>query len=353
MNIVNIGILGMGAVATRVHVPALKRISGVRIAAFAEAHGARRQTAAALIPKAEPYEDYHQLLQSDCCEAVLICLPNHLHAAAAIEALEHQKHIYLEKPLATSVAEATRVIAVWESSARVGMIGFNYRHNILYCRLKARIAAGEVGKVLSIRSVFCSRRADLPEWKQTRQTGGGVIFDLASHHIDLIRFLTEQSIVEVSANITSNWSEDDHASLQMKLSGGAHVQCFFSIGSVQDDRVEVLGETGKLTVDRYSGFDVLFSASGVQESLYQKLTKGMRAIMRSPYLRERFLSRSYEPSYRAALEQFIAAIRQKREAVPNLLDGLASLQIAEAAMEANRSRRSIAIDGDAPALLQR
>lgn len=64
---------------------------------------------------------------------------------------------------------------------------------------------------MAVRTVFSSAAHELPVWKQTRQNGGGALLDLASHHIDLIPFLFEGEIVDVSAKMRSERSEGDSA----------------------------------------------------------------------------------------------------------------------------------------------
>jgi predicted dehydrogenase len=108
------------------------RLPDVELIALAEPDVQRRVEASRRAPGAAAYGSYHDLLKMPEVEAVVICLPNALHAEVAVAALEQGKHVYLEKPLATSLDEAQRVVTAWRRAGVVGMIGFNYRFNPLF-----------------------------------------------------------------------------------------------------------------------------------------------------------------------------------------------------------------------------
>jgi predicted dehydrogenase len=222
----------------------------VELVAFAEPEPERRRAAARLAPKAKAFTDYEELLESAEVDAVVICLPNALHAAAAVAALKRGRHIYLEKPLATSLDEAQAVIEAWRPAGVVAMMGFNYRFNKLYESVRGHIRSRTLGQLLFARSVFSTAVEDLPLWKRARRSGGGVLLDLASHHLDLLRHIFGQEVLEVFAEIRSRKSDGDSATLHLRLADGMTVQSFFSTGAVEEDSLEIYGEGGKLSVDR-------------------------------------------------------------------------------------------------------
>src|SRR5690349_4476182 len=126
---VAIGVIGCGQIAQAVHLPVLSRLPGVRVTALADTDATRLSQAAARVPRAACFSDYARLLATPEVDAVVICAPPALHAEVAVAALKANKHVYLEKPLATTLEDADRVCEVWRQSGRVGMIGFNYRFN--------------------------------------------------------------------------------------------------------------------------------------------------------------------------------------------------------------------------------
>lgn len=217
MATLGIGLIGCGHIAQAVHLAVISRLAGARLVALAEPDARRREEAARRAPQAAA--DYHHLLAMPQVEAVVICTPTTLHAEVAIAALEQGKHVYLEKPLATGLDEAQRVLAAWRSAGTVGMIGFNYRFSPLNGAVRQYLVEKHVGELTCVRSVFSAAPHDLPAWKQARRSGGGVLLDLASHHVDLVRFFFEQEIGEVSAALRSQRGEDDSAVTQLRLAG--------------------------------------------------------------------------------------------------------------------------------------
>lgn len=341
MSTLKVGLMGCGRIAQLVHLPVLTRLPDVELVALAEAHPECLKRAGHLVPKAITFDHYEKLLEMKEVEAVIICLPNHLHAEAAIASLQQGKHVYLEKPLATNLEQARGVLEVWQSAHLVGMIGFNYRFNPLYRMTQQYLQAGRLGNLVAARSIFSTTGRNSPDWLQTRLTGGGVLLDLASHHIDLIHFFFGQEVREVFASLRSLRSEDDSAMLQLKLSEGLMVQCFFSISSVEEDRFEVYGQVGKLSVDRYLSLHVEIHGPTLDFIRLRQLWHELKALIHIPYLMKKIRAPGYEPSYQEALTHFVTAVRAHRPAAPDFYDGYRSLTTIEAAEESARTGRPI------------
>lgn len=336
-----IGVIGCGWFAQAVHLPILRRLPGVELAALAESEPSRRQAASRCVPAAVAYADYRDLLKMRDLDAVIVSVPTAHHAEVAIAAMQLGKHVYLEKPIATSLEEADKVVSVWKRSGVVGMVGFNYRFNALHQTARMQIQSGEIGPLVGVRSVFSTPMRSMPAWKHTRSTGGGVLLDLASHHIDLVRFLFQQDVRTVSADIESCRTEHDTAMLHLRLAGGFPVQSYFSLCAVDEDRFEIYGQTGKLTVDRYRSLDVeIVNAEGTS-SRFRRMTQQLRPFMNAPYLLKKLRSPWHEPSYREALSRFISVVRGCEKASPDLLDGYRSLEVIDAAEESAKTGRVV------------
>jgi predicted dehydrogenase len=322
----------------------LKELPEVELFALAESDPVRRKAASKRAPKARAFASYEELLLMPGIDAVVICLPNNLHAEATLKAMEHGKHVYLEKPLATSLSEAQDVLQAWQGSRLVGMIGFNYRFNSLYQTVKQHCLSGRLGELVCARSVFSTSLRALPNWKNTRQSGGGVLLDLASHHFDLLRYLFEVEVKDVFANVWSHNSEDDSAALQIRLANGLVVQSFFSLSSTEEDRFEIYGQSGKLSVDRYFSFDVEISDSRAKFTRIKWLGRKLQSILRSPYLKEKILAPGIEPSFRTALAHFISGVKKNQPVSPDFWDGYQSLALIEAAEKSARTHSVVSID---------
>jgi len=349
MSSLGIGLIGCGRIAQWVHLNALASLPDVELVAIADLDPERRKEAKRRATKAIAFAHYQELLEKTEAEAVVICLPPALHAEAVIAALQQGKHVYLEKPLATNLDDANRILRAWRQSGKVGMIGFNYRFNPLYRAVKHHIQSGRLGELVSVRTVFSSPQPEMPAWKQARKTGGGVLLDLASHHIDLLRFLFENEICEVFAEARSQYTEGDSVILQCRLANGLPIQSFFSICTVEEDRIEIYGRQAKLSVDRHHSVKVEITEAVSSHSRFKRLRHGLRSLAFSPALMESLTAPGREPSYQAALLQFVMAARTGQAVSPDLYDGYRSLAVVEAAEVSTREGKVVLVsDMDKP-----
>jgi predicted dehydrogenase len=275
-------------------------------------------------------------------EAVIIALPTAIHAEAACAAFAAGKHVYCEKPLSAELKDAEGVVRAWSGARRIGMIGFNYRFSELYQQLRAHLSAGRIGDVLQIRSVFSTTSEVLTTWREARRTGGGVLLDLAAHHIDLVRFLLRQEVVRVTARIRSVRHDDDTAVLDMELQNGLSAQSFFAYGSIEENSIEVFGRTGRLSVDHYASLDVRMTRPkrGSADHL-ETLRHGLAAFGRTGYAIRKRRAVLHDPSYARAMAHFLTAARMGSFEGPDMLDGYACAAVIEAAEESARGRRTV------------
>jgi predicted dehydrogenase len=347
---VRLGVLGCGSIARTAHLPSLARAAGAEVVALADADPAKLTAARPLAATARAVADYADVLAMPDVDAVIIALPPALHAEAAVAALLRKKHIYVEKPLATSLADATRIVDAWRGSGLTAMMGFNYRFNPVIEQARARMAAGAVGAPIAVRTVFSTPRRAIPSWKERRDTGGGALLDLAVHHIDLVRFLLGAEISRVSADLRSTASDDDTAFLQLRLTTGLTVQSMCSLSAIEEDRIEIYGSAGKLTVDRYRSLRVQETPATTGGALGTAAARLLSEMRAAPYALEKRRAPLHDPSFPAAMNAFVRAVEHRAVATPTLSDGLRAIAVIEAAELSSRSGRAVTIgtDGTAP-----
>lgn len=342
MNPLRIGVLGCGRIALGTHLPLLSAIPGVKLTAVAEPDPALLQRALIIAPGAAPLADWRDVIARDDVDAVVVCLPSALHAEAGAAALNARKHLYLEKPIACDLAGADLVLEAWKNSGCVAMSGFNYRFHPLAIELERQIRTGRIGRVIAIQSVFCTRGGELPAWKARRISGGGVLLDLASHHIDLYRFLLKSEIQSVFARVTSLESEADTATLDLRDTGAVGIHSFFSLRSLEHNRIEVFGTDGKLSLDLYRSANLDFTAArpgGIRGQLAETSSNLWRRG--NKLVASKLNPRASQSSWRAALAGFVAAIREVRSPSCDLGDGLASLAVIDAAERSAASKAPV------------
>lgn len=335
---VRIGLVGCGRIAGLFHIPVFSRMANCQVVALADPDSACLKRASEQVPQARCFSDYRRMLdEASGIDAVVVCTPPVQHVPVALAALGAGKHVYVEKPLATNLEDAQTIVETWRRARTIGVTGFNFRFHPLYQDLKRHLENGTVGDVLLARSAFIGSARKLPFWKQSRDGGGGVLLDLASHHFDLVPYLFGAEVDEVTALQRTCLTESDNASVQLRLTSGLLVQSLFSMCSVDEQRWEVYGRHGKLTLDRLNSANVEFTPPSMSRARVRRLVRGLRGLdprwlMRSP---------GWEPSFARALAAFVHSVQTGRPTGPDLLDGARSLSIVLAAEESAQRGGSV------------
>jgi predicted dehydrogenase len=339
--LLNIGLIGFGRIAELVHLRTLMSLPGVVVGGVSEHDPKRMQQVWQRAPHAGTFANYHDMLRDSEVEAVVICLPPAQHADAAIAAFQSGKHVYIEKPIAPSLEEAQAVHTAWRASGKVGMMGFNFRCHPLYQQLRALIRAGTYGAVMGASSLFTTQARQIPIWKEKRATGGGILLDLASHHVDLVGYLFPDPIMGVSAFEHSSQSEADNATLALRLESGALIQSLFSSTSVNAHRFEVYFQQAKVVVDLAQPDGLAVTEKTTFITRRQKLATALRSLAPRRLLR----TPGYEPSFSRSLSAFASAVRSEDGAdhahTANIDDGRRCLEVILAAEESSRTKKQV------------
>jgi len=186
---VKVGIIGCGGIANGKHMPNLKKIKEVEMAAFCDIVEEKAVAAAEKFgtEDAKVYVDYKELLKDPEIEVVHVCTPNRSHSFISVDAMEAGKHVMCEKPMAKTYADAK---AMLEASLRTGKkltIGYQQRWRPESLYLKKMCDEGELGEVYYARAVALRRRA-VPTWGvflNEYEQGGGPLIDIGTHALDL------------------------------------------------------------------------------------------------------------------------------------------------------------------------
>jgi predicted dehydrogenase len=145
--------------------------------------------------------NWQEIVNDAQVDVVDITTPNHLHAEMAIAAAQAGKHVYCEKPLATTSADAARIVTAVKKSGVISIVGFNYLKNPAQAFAQQIIASGELGEITLFRGTFDQdflANPDVPfSWRLDHALAGtGALGDLGSHTIAFAHFLVGD-IVEV------------------------------------------------------------------------------------------------------------------------------------------------------------
>jgi len=347
--VVRIALVGCGTIARTVHLPTLARMDGVRVVALVDPSTDARRLASAITPGARQAASLAEALRdeplSEAAEAVVICTPIPVLAGIAIDVFAAGRHVYVEKPLATDAASARSLRAAWQAAQRIGVVGFNYRQHPLIARAREIVQRGGIGDVVGVHGLFTSRPAIVPDWKQEKKSGG-VLFDAASHHVDLVSWLVDDAPTEVSARVASRRTRDDTAVLMCRFARGAVLQGTYSRDAATDDHLTIIGTSGKIIVDRMAGLGVDVTTGPRDRAIMRRLQRTITTITSSAFARSRVVRPDAEPSFRVALERFVHDVREWPHtshtgpaSLPTIDDRLRCLSVLLAARTAAESGR--------------
>jgi len=186
---ITVAILGGGFMGAS-HAANYARLDGrVRVKTVASRSGSDRAAAVAASVQAELTTDVERAIRDPEVDVVDICLPTQLHREAAESALAAEKHVFLEKPIALTLADADAIVAAAERSGRFLMVGLVLRFWPEYVELRRLVAAGELGRPLAVSTLRLSPPADWNDWMADSAQSGGVPVDLLIHDFDQMNWL--------------------------------------------------------------------------------------------------------------------------------------------------------------------
>ncbi len=189
---IRVGVVGAGFGAS-VHVPALRRVPGVAVAAICGANAGRAREVAAELEIPDSYADYRALFESGTIDAVTIASPPHLHHPMVLAACEAGLHILCEKPMARNVAEARDMLRMAREAGVCHAVAHQMRHDPARQRLKELLDEGFIGRLHSVsvmvyRSALSDSTRRIPAWLADASSAGGVLSAIGSHYVDALRW---------------------------------------------------------------------------------------------------------------------------------------------------------------------
>lgn len=345
---VRLAFVGCGRATAELHLPALRNVGGIEVVAVCDTDHARGDEVAWRFGIAERYDDVAQLLDRSRVDAVAICSPPETHAANAIAALDAGKHLFVEKPLALTAEDCDRIIAHASRAAGSAVVGFNLRQHRLLRQAREIIRRGDLGRVQFVRSAFTTDlrlRRSLPEWRNRRAQGGGVIFELGSHHFDLWRWMLGLEVEEVFARAHGAGSDDAVAAVSARLTGDVLAVAHLDERTLPTNEIEVTGDAGRLTVSLYD-FDGLHVTplSTPPGSMRARAARIRHTLTSLPdAVRGLRKGGDYVETYQAEWVRFLATVREGASPAATLEDGRASLRVCAAAVASSLGGRPVAI----------
>ena len=327
---VKIGLIGAGR-AGMIHARTFSaHVDDAEFSAVADPNAEAVAAAAAELGITNTHTDWHELLASDV-DAVVVVTPTKFHRDIVVAAAEAGKHILCEKPMAMTVEECRDMNAAADKAGVVLQIGFMRRFDAGFQRAKKAIDDGDIGEVVSVRSL--THGPSLPQpWMFDLAASNGPLAEVSSHDIDTVRWMTGSNAASVYAVAGNYRSEDartdwpdfyDTVVMTASMRNGT-IGVIDGAQGVQygyDAQVEILGTHGKITVGDLTGDRVVVHSR--DKVARRDIIPSWTVLFKDAYIGE---DRS-----------FVQSIRSGESAAVTGEDGLRAVQMVAAGNESIRT----------------
>jgi len=329
---IRIGVIGCGRIG-QVHALSVTATDGAELSVVCDAVP-EAATFVADLHDARVAASPQELLESDDVDAVIIGSPTATHVDLLDATIDAGKPALCEKPIDLDISRVDALRAKAMASPVPIMLGFNRRFDPNFAALKARLDAGEIGRLEQLSIIS---RDPAPAPKEYLAVSGGIFRDMTIHDFDMARNFVPD-IVSVYASGSTVFSDDirdlgDYDSVVVLLTGrdGQQITITNSRHAAYgyDQRVEAFGSEGLLQV------------GNLTDTVVRRWTADATEVA-EPY--QNFFLERYATAYRLELQAFIASVRDGSPVPVGFDDGRAALILADAAGVSAREGRTVSVD---------
>jgi 1,5-anhydro-D-fructose reductase (1,5-anhydro-D-mannitol-forming) len=313
------GLIGTGRIADDRILPGINAVEGNKLIAVVSREQSRADTFAKKFGAQHAYTKYQDMLRNPDVQVVAIHTPNHLHTEEAVAAARAGKHVFCDKPMATSVADAERIVRECDKAGV--KLGVNFHNRFMPCFIETKriIDSGEIGKVLLVQleaSPGARPGGRLATWRVDPKAAGlGTTNSIGVHVFDILRYLLSSEITEVTSLFDTPRNVMEEIALSIfRFDNGAMAQLtVHEIAPYPYNDYVIQGSKGRIT-----GRGLTRSRAG-----------GEMLVLTSDG-KERRTEFTAINAHGACVAAFSAAVRDDRAPEPSGIDGLRSVQLTEA-----------------------
>jgi predicted dehydrogenase len=324
-------VVGLGVMGSH-HARMLASLAAVELVAAVDHDDARQALAGRRYPGLAVYGTLEEAIQAQQLDIAAVAVPVEYLAPVARVALEGGLHVLVEKPTAATEQEALALADYAQAHALTLGVGHIERFNPAVIALHSKLEQGLIGSVLQMRA---RRLSPFPN----RDAMRGAAMDLASHDIDVMRYLSGQEIARVYAETAHSLGQEYEDMICATLRFDGDVVGLLDVNWLTPTKVRqlaVTGERGMLTVD-YLTQELCFFEHPTRANYWDALAS-IRGGGEGPMTRFAFDRR--EP-LRVEWEAFLAAVREARPAPVTARDGAAALSTARAIRESGKRHEPV------------
>ncbi|MCD8296438.1 MAG: Gfo/Idh/MocA family oxidoreductase [Prevotella sp.] len=280
MKLINWGFIGCGDVTEKKSGPAFNEVEGSKVVAvmcrteknarsYAERHNINRW-----------YTDAQELIEDPDINAIYVATPPSSHAIYAIMAMRAGKPVYVEKPLAASYDDCARINRVSEQTGIPCFVAYYRRYMPYFQRIKRLLQEKTIGEVMNVQLRFSTPPREFDTAKGKEQpwrlqpdiAGGGYFYDMAPHQLDMLQDLF--GVITEADGICVNrgglYEAEDTVNACFKFESGlcgSGSWCFVGHESSTEDRIEVVGNKGKLSFSVFDYAPIQLVTSNGEENI--------------------------------------------------------------------------------------
>ena len=324
------GIVSTAQIGRNVFIPALRATRRGELVAVAGRDAGRATAFARDLGIPGVFSSYDALLASDSVDAVYLPLPNTMHEELALRAAECGKHIFCEKPLATTAAAAQRMV---DTARRHGVLLWEamvFRYHPQTLRLRRLLDGGAIG---DLRHVHMRMSFNLPAGDNIRwqpELGGGVLMDVGCYLITVARWAVDNEPTHVGAawHLDPERGVDCRLALLLAFPGGVTATLYGGFDGLAAPGAHLIGSRGSLHLEQ--------PTHPYEESAYTLTT---------PAATERVELHNGVRAFTPALDHFHDCVLDGRAPLLDAHDAIHTLRVMEAAEESARTQRTVALEG--------
>ena len=264
MEKLKLGIIGMGRMGIT-HYSIINSHPNVIIKAVADTSSLVLNLIEKYIAGINTYIDYNELFEKESLDAVIVCTPPTLHYQVCIKAAEKGIHVFSEKPFTTKKKQAKELATIFEQKLLINQVGYVNRFNDIFQVLKDYVNNGVIGDVIRFKSEMYSRTITKSEegktWRDARSEGGGAVFEVAAHAIDLVNFIIGKPDKVTGSSLTQIYSKNVEDAVNATflykngISGTLNVNWSDDSYRKPTNKLEIFGSKGKILADQH-GFKI-------------------------------------------------------------------------------------------------
>jgi predicted dehydrogenase len=316
------GILSTALIGTQKVIPGMRKSRALEVAAIASRDLAKAQAAAASLGIPTAHGSYEALFADPAIEAIYNPLPNHLHVATTLAALQAGKHVLCEKPMAMNAAEL-EALRPWATRLHIRE-AFMVRHHPQWIAVRAHVTNGDIGDLHYIHVPFSYFNDDPANIRNRADAGGGAIYDIGCYAVVAGRwFFGEEPLrVIAAAERDPHFGTDRTTSGVLDFGHGRHLAFTVATQSARFQRIQLVGSRGHIEIE--------IPVNAPQD-------EPCRYWIAAPDRREVVLP--VADQYQLQAEAFSQAVREDAPDARGLDDAVANMRVLDALFASVRSGR--------------